>query len=54
MVIFRDQLNMPIEVLKKKVKKMWNVNIHKTSLYTARKKAQDIIYGKLGEQYYRL
>jgi len=51
---FRDQPNMPIDVLKKKVKKKWNVEIHDNSLYRARKKAQQTIYGKLGEQYYRL
>jgi hypothetical protein len=51
---FRDQSNMPIDVLKKKVKKKWNVEIHDSSLYRARKKAQQTIYGKLGEQYYRL
>jgi hypothetical protein len=51
---FRNQLNMPIEVLKKKVKTKWNVDVHRSSLYRARKKAQEVIYGKLGEQYYRL
>jgi hypothetical protein len=45
---------MPIDVLKKKVKKKWNVNIHRNSLYTARNKAQETFYGKLGEQYYWL
>jgi hypothetical protein len=45
---------MPIDVLKKNVKKKWNVDIHPSSLYMARKKAQYAIYGKLGEQYYRL
>jgi hypothetical protein len=30
---FRDQLNMPIDVLKKKVKKKWNVDIQDSSLY---------------------
>jgi len=51
---FRDQPNMPIDVLKKKVKKKWNVDVHDNSLYRARKKAQESIFGKLGEQYYRL
>jgi len=51
---FRDQPNMPIDVLKKKVKKKWNVDVHDSSLYRARKKAQESIFGKLGEQYYRL
>ncbi|XP_062147727.1 uncharacterized protein LOC133856686 [Alnus glutinosa] len=51
---FRDQPNMPIEVLKKKVKKKWNVEIHPSTLYRARKRAQEVIYGKLGEQYHRL
>lgn len=50
---FRDQPNMPIDVLKKKVKKKWNVDVHDSSLYMARKKAQESIFGKLGEQYYR-
>jgi hypothetical protein len=45
---------MPINVLKKKVKKKWNVDVHDSSLYRARKKAQESIFGKLGEQYYRL
>jgi hypothetical protein len=49
---FRDQPNMPINVLNKKVKKKWNVKIHDSSLYRARKKAQQTIYEKLGEQYY--
>jgi hypothetical protein len=44
---------MPIDVLKKKVKKL-NVDIHPNSLYRARKRAQEVIYEKLGEQYYRL
>jgi len=51
---FRDQPNMPVEVLKKKVKKKWNVEIHPSTLYRARKRAQEVIYGKLGEQYHRL
>jgi hypothetical protein len=51
---FRDQSNMPIDVLKKKVKKKWSVEIHPSSLYKARKRAQEAIYGKLGEKYYRL
>jgi small nuclear ribonucleoprotein (snRNP)-like protein len=37
---FKDQPNMPIDVLKKKVKKKWNVELHDSSLYRARKKAQ--------------
>jgi hypothetical protein len=45
---------MPIEDLKKKVKTKWKVDVHRSSLYKARKKAQEVIYGKLGEQYYRL
>jgi hypothetical protein len=49
---FRTQLNMPIEVLKKKVKTKWNVDVHRSSLYRARKKAQEVIYGNFGEQYY--
>jgi hypothetical protein len=51
---FKDQTNMPIDVLKKNVKKKWNVEIHHSSLYRARKKAQQTIYRKLGDQYYRL
>jgi len=54
LVSFRDQPNMPVEVLKKKVKKKWNVEIHPSTLYRARKRAQEVIYGKLGEQYHRL
>ncbi|XP_062164888.1 uncharacterized protein LOC133871456 [Alnus glutinosa] len=51
---FRDQPNMLVEVLKKKVKTKWNVKIHPSTLYRARKRAQEVIYGKLGEQYHRL
>ncbi|XP_062176167.1 uncharacterized protein LOC133881254 [Alnus glutinosa] len=51
---FRDQPNMPVEVLKKKEKKKWNVEIHPGTLYRARKRAQEVIYGKLGERYHRL
>jgi hypothetical protein len=51
---FRDQSNMFIDVLNKKVKKKWNVDIHHSSLYRARNKAQDVLYRKLSEQYYHL
>jgi len=51
---FRDQPNMPVEVLKKKVKKKWNVEIHDSTLYRVRKRAQEMIYEKLGEQYHCL
>jgi hypothetical protein len=51
---FREQPNMPIDVLCKKVKNKWNVDVHVSSLYRARKKARESIYGKLDEQYHRL
>jgi hypothetical protein len=51
---FMEQPNMPIDVLRKKVKNKWNVDVHVSSLYRARKKARESIYGKLDEQYHRL
>jgi hypothetical protein len=45
---------MPIDVLRKKVKNKWNVDVHVSSLYRARKKARESIYGKLDEQYHHL
>lgn len=51
---FRNQPNMPIDVLQKEVKSRWNVDVHVSSLYRAKKKAQNKIYGKLDEQYHRL
>jgi hypothetical protein len=45
---------MPIDVLRKKVKNKWNVDVHVSSLYRARKKARESIYEKLDEQYHRL
>jgi hypothetical protein len=51
---FREQPNIPIEVLKQKVKSKWNVDVHKSSLYRSRKLARERIYGKLSEQYHRL
>jgi hypothetical protein len=51
---FRNQPNLPIDVLMKEVKAKWNVDAHPSSLYRARKKAQQKIYGKLDEQYHRL
>jgi hypothetical protein len=51
---FRIQPDLPIKVLKKEVKAKWNVDAHVSSFYRARKKAQQKIYGKLDEQYYRL
>ncbi|XP_059432949.1 uncharacterized protein LOC132166186 [Corylus avellana] len=51
---FREQPNMPIDILQKKVKAKWNVDVHVSSLYRARKRAREIIFGKLDEQYYRL
>jgi hypothetical protein len=35
---FREQPNMPIDVLRKKVKNKWNVDVHVSSLYRVRKK----------------
>jgi hypothetical protein len=49
-----EQPNMPIDVLRKKVKNKWNVDVHVSSLYRARKKARESIYVKLDEQYHRL
>jgi hypothetical protein len=51
---FREQPNMPIEILHKKVNSKYNVDVHVSSLYRARKKARETIYGKEDEQYYRL
>ena len=51
---FREQPNKPIDVLQKKVKTKWNVNAHVSSLYRVRKRAREIIYGKLDEQYHWL
>jgi hypothetical protein len=51
---FREQPNMPIDVLHKKVKAKYNVDVHVSSLYRARKKARETIYGKEDEQYHRL
>jgi hypothetical protein len=51
---FKTQPNMLIEVLKKKVKTKWNADVHRSSLHRARKKAQEVIYRKFDEQYYRL
>jgi hypothetical protein len=51
---FRNQPDLPIKVLKKEVKSKWNVDVHMSSLYRARKLAQQKIYGKLDEQYHRL
>jgi hypothetical protein len=45
---------MPIDVLRKKVKAKYNVDIHVSSLYRAIKKARETIYGKEDEQYHRL
>jgi hypothetical protein len=36
------------------VKAKWNVDAHPSSLYRARKKAQQKFYGKLDEQYHKL
>jgi hypothetical protein len=41
---FMEQQNMPIDVLRKKVKNKWNVDVHVSSLYRARKKARESIY----------
>jgi ribosomal protein L20 len=38
MYCFRNQSNMPTEVLKKKAKTKWNVDVHHSSLYRDRKK----------------
>ncbi|XP_059434845.1 uncharacterized protein LOC132167826 [Corylus avellana] len=51
---FREQPNMPIDVLQKKVKSKYNVDVHVSSLYRARKKARESIYEKFDEQYHRL
>jgi hypothetical protein len=51
---FREQPNMPIDVLHKKVKAKYNVDVHVSSLYRARKKARETIYSKEDEQYHRL
>jgi hypothetical protein len=45
---------MQIDVLQKKVKAKYNVNVHVSSPYRARKKARKMIYGKEDEQYHRL
>jgi hypothetical protein len=45
---------MPIDVLQKKVKAKYNVDVHVSSLYRARKKARETIYGKEDEQYHQL
>jgi hypothetical protein len=51
---FKEQPSMPIDVLQKKVKAKWNVDIHMSSLYRARKKAREMVYRKLDEQHHRL
>jgi hypothetical protein len=51
---FREKPNMPIDVLRKKVKNKWNVDVLVSSLYRAREKARESIYEKLDKQYHRL
>jgi hypothetical protein len=51
---FREQPNMTTEVLQKKVKSKYNVDVHVSSLYRARNKAREMIYGKEDKQYHRL
>ena len=47
---FRIQSDLPIKVLRKEVKAKWYVDAHVSSLYRARKKAQQNFFGKLDEQ----
>jgi hypothetical protein len=51
---FREQPNMPIDVLEKKLKAKYNVDVHMSSLYRARKKAIETIYCKEDELYHQL
>jgi hypothetical protein len=50
---FRNQPNLPIDVLQKEVKTKLNVDACPSSLYRVRKKTQQKIYGKLDEQYHQ-
>ena len=45
---------MHIDVLQKEVKVKWNVDIHTSFLYKARRKRQQKIYSKLNEEYHWL
>jgi hypothetical protein len=50
---YRNQQNMPINVLQKEVKMKWNVDVHTSFLYRARRKRQQKIYSKLDDKYHR-
>ena len=45
---------MPIDVLQKKVKAKYNVDVYVSSLYRSRKTVRETIYGKEDEQYHQL
>jgi hypothetical protein len=51
---FKIQPDMPLPVILDEVKRKWNVDVSRSQMYRARRKASKRIHGKLEEQYARL